>query len=96
MSSDNTVGGLQQVIKQRFTKPIKPPIFCGIKIVQVIFFLLGVQFVVQFLELKVHFRHLFPQLGLPQLLEDVVGKDANECCKCCGDRGVPNCKLTSP
>ena len=25
-----------------------------------------------------------------QLPEDVVGKDANECCKCYRDRGVPN------
>ena len=32
---------------------------------------------------------------LPQLLEDVVGKDTNECYKCYGDRGVPNCKLIS-
>ena len=73
------MGGLWQVIKERFTKLIKPPSFYGIfcKIL-VMFFLLGVQFLVQFLELQ--FRHLLLQLGLPQLLEDVVGKNANKCC----------------
>ena len=43
-------------------------------------------------ELVVQFRHLLPQLGGPQLQEDVVNKDANECY---GDRGVPNSKLIS-
>ena len=39
--------------------------------------------------------NFLPQFGVPQLLEDVVGQDANECGKCYGDRGVPNCKLSS-
>ena len=42
---------------------------------------------------QVQFRHLLPQLGVPRLLEGVVGKDANECYKCYGDRGVPICNL---
>ena len=62
-------------------------------IVWIIFCLLGFQFVVQFLELQ--FRHLFPQLGLPQSLGDVVGEDTNECYKCYDDRCVPNCTLIS-
>ena len=77
-------------------KLIKPPRSYGIFVkILVIFFLLGVQFLVQFLELQVQFRSLPPQLGVPQLLEDVVGKDANECYGSYGDRGVPNCKLTA-
>ena len=88
------MGGLWQVIKQRFTEPIKPPRFCGI-VDWVIFILLGVQFLVQYLELHVHFRHLLPQLGVPQLLEDVVDKDHNKCYDSYGDRGIPNCKLIS-
>ena len=51
--------------------------------------------VVQFLEVEVHFRHILPQLGVPQLLEDVVGEDTNERHKCYGDRGVPHCKFVS-
>ena len=50
---------------------------------------------VQFLEFQVQFRNFLPQLGVPPLLEDVVGKDCNECYKSCGDRGIPNCKLIS-
>ena len=65
------------------------------RIVRIIFCLLGFQFVVQFLELQVQFRHVLLQLGGPQLLEDVVGKDPNECHKCYGDRGVSNCTLIS-
>ena len=61
----------------------------------IIHYLLGVWFFVKFLKLQVQFRHLLPQLGGPQLLEDVVGKDANECNKCYGDRGVADCKLVS-
>ena len=49
-------------------------------------------FGVQFFKHKVQFRHILPQLGVPQLLEDKVGKDSNECCKC---RSVTNCKLIS-
>ena len=44
-----------------------------------------------FFKHQVQFRHL-PQLGVSQLLEDMVGEDANECCKC---RSVTNCKLIS-
>ena len=98
--SDNTVGGWKQVFKQRFTKLIK--VCCiGIfdRIVQIVLCLFGVQFLahfcVQFLELQVEFRHLLPQLGVPQLLEYVVSKDCNESYECYCDRGVPNCKLVS-
>ena len=49
-------------------------------------------FVVKFLELQVQLRHHLQQLGVPQLLEDVVDKDHNKCCKCYRDRGVPNSK----
>ena len=69
------MGGLQQVFKPRFTKLMKVHVH---RIVQIIHCLLGVQL---FLELQVQFRYLLPQLGVPQLLEDVVGKNANECCK---------------
>ena len=47
------------------------------------------------IELQFQFRHLLPQLGVPHLLEDVVGKDTNACQKCYGDRGVPNSILIS-
>ena len=92
-SSETTVGGVQQVFKPGFTKLIKVHRFCRIvyRIVQIIHHLLGVQFV----KLQVQFRHLLPQLGVPHLLEDVVGKDGNKCCKYYDDRGVPNCKLIS-
>ena len=46
-------------------------------------------------KIQVQFRHLLPQLGVPQLLKDVEGKDTNECNKCYGDGGVANCKLIS-
>ena len=60
------VAGLQA----GFTELIKVCRFCGIvnRFVQIIHCLLGVQF----LKLQVQFRHLLPQLGVPQLLEDVV------------------------
>ena len=79
-TSEATVGGLQQVFKPRFTKLIKVHRFCRIiyRIVQIIHCLLVVQLL---LELQVQFRYLLSQLGVPQLLEDLVGKDANECCK---------------
>ena len=53
------------------------------KIAYILFCLLFVQF----LEFQLHaqFRHL-PQLGVPQLVEDVVGEDPNECFKYYGDR----------
>ena len=94
------MGGLWWVIKQWFTKLIKPSRLSGIicKIVYIHFCLLGVQFLVQFCvqflkpQLNVQFRYLLPQLSLPQLLEDVVGKDTNECSKCYGDRSVADCK----
>ena len=50
---------------------------------------------VEFLEFQVQLRHPLPQLGVPQLLEDVVDKDPNKCCKCYRDRGVPNSTLIS-
>ena len=84
------VGGLWQVFKPGFTKLIKVCRFCGINN-RIFYCLLGVQF----LDLEVWFRHLLLQLGVPQLLEDVVGKDCNKCCKCCRNRGVTNCKLIS-
>ena len=49
-------------------------------------------FGVQFFKHQVQFRHLLPQLGVSQLLEDMVGEDASECCEC---RSVTNCKLIS-
>ena len=49
----------------------------------------------RFVEIKFQFSHLLPQLGVHQLLEDVVSKDTDECYKCYGDRGVPNHKLVS-
>ena len=51
--------------------------------------------VVQFLKLEVHFSHLLPQLGVPQLLEDVVGEDANQRHKCYGDRSVSHSNFVS-
>ena len=89
------MGGLWKFLKQWLTKLIKVSRFCAIscKILQIIFCLLcGL---VQFLELQVQFRHLLPQLGVPQLLKYVVDKDPNKCCKLYGDRGVPNCTLIS-
>ena len=70
------MGRLWWVIKQWFTKLIKPHKLYGIicKFVQILFCLLGAQF----FELQVQFRCLLPQLGVPQLLEDVIGKDTNE------------------
>ena len=59
------------------------------RIVQIVLCLLCVQF----LEPKCQFRSLLPQLSLTQLLEDVIGKDCNECYGRYRDRGVPNCKL---
>ena len=55
----------------------------------IIFRFLGFQFDEQ------HLVHLLPELRMPQLLEDVVNEDCNECSKCYDDRGVPNCKLIS-
>ena len=87
------MGRLEQVFKPRFTQLIIIFRLCQIisRIVQIIHCLLGVQF----LELQVQFRHLLPQLGVPQLLKYVVDKDPNKCCKCYGDRGEPNCMLIS-
>ena len=34
-----------------------------------------------------------PQLSVLHLLEDVVGKDANECYECYGNGSVSNCRL---
>ena len=36
--------------------------------------MLGIKFLVQFVELKIQFRYLLPQLGVPKLLENVVSK----------------------
>ena len=89
-SSESFIVGLWEVLKQRFTKSTKLCFCCKI-VCRFIRSLLDISSV----GLHVEFRHLLPQFGGPQLLEDVVGKDANECCKCYGDRGVPNCKLIS-
>ena len=56
--------------------------------------LLGFQFL-ELMSFMFSFWKLLPQFGVPQLLEDVVGKDANECHKCYGNRSVSNCKLIS-
>ena len=82
------MGCSRSSIKPGFTKLIKIDRFCGV-IHVVIHLLLGVQF----FELQVQFRHFLQQLiiSVPQLLKYVVGNDARECCKCYGDRGVPNC-----
>ena len=73
-NSDATVGGLQQVFKPRFTKLIKVHRFCGI-VYWIFCCLLGIQF----LEFQVEFKNLLPQFGLPNLLEDVIGKYPNKC-----------------
>ena len=64
-------------------------IVCGI--VQIISSLLDIWS----LELQVQLAKSFTQLDVPQLLEDMVGKNENECKKCNGNRGVPNCKMIS-
>ena len=76
------------VLKQRFTKSTKVLFCCKI----VCWFIRNFHNVSS-VELQVQFRHLLPQLDVSQLLEDVVGKDANECYKCYGNRSVPNSKL---
>ena len=43
----------------------------------------------------VQFRNILPELSVSQLLEDVRGKNANQCWKCFGNRSVINCKLIS-
>ena len=89
-SSESSIVRLWQTLKQRLTKSTK--ICFRWKIVcRFIRNLYGVWPV----ELQVQFRHLPRQFGVPQLLEDVVGKDPNECYKCNGDRRVPNSKLIS-
>ena len=89
---DNTVGGQWKVFKQRFTKLIKVWYHRIVdRIVQIIYCFV----VVQFLEFKVQFRHLLPQLSVPHLLEDMVGEDPNECHKCYDDRCVPKYKFVT-
>ena len=87
--SESTIVRLWQVLKQWFTESTKI-CFRLQDCLQVVCSLLDILSV----GLEVQFRHL-PQLGGPQFLEGVVAEDANECCKCYGDRGVPNCKLAS-
>ena len=87
-SSESSIVGLWQVLKQRFTKTTKV-LFCCKIVCRYIRNFHNVSSV----ELQVQFRHLLPQLGVSQLLEDVVGKNANEGCNCYGDRSVPNSKL---
>ena len=87
-SSESSIVGLWEILKQRFTKSTKICLCCKIIC----------RFICNFynvwsVELQVQFRHLLPQLDVPQLLDDVVGEDANEGCKCYGDTGVPNSKL---
>ena len=88
-SSESSIVRLWEVLKQRFTESTKIcNSHCGI-VCRFIHNLHGVWSV----ELHVQFRYLLPQCGEPQLLEDVVDKDTDECCKCYGNRDVPNCKL---
>ena len=47
--------------------------------------------VFNFLNPSISLDHFFQ--SLPQLLEDMIGKDCNECYGSYRDRGVPNCKL---
>ena len=83
---------MRQVLKKRFTKLVVAFDFCYIvdRVLKSIHSLIRIELLNQF-----QFRNLLPQLGVSQLLEDVVGEDANECYKCYGDRGAPSCKLIS-
>ena len=72
-----TVGGRKQIFKPRFTKLVKVR-YHGFVVRIILSFFHSVQFP----ELKVQFRHLLPEVGVPQLLKDVVSKDHNECCRC--------------
>ena len=83
-SSDNIMGGWKQVFKPRFTKFID---VCCIGIVHKIVQIVLCLFCVQFLEPKLQFRSLLSQLSLPQLPEDVIGKDCNEGYGSYRDRG---------
>ena len=81
--SDSSIFRLWVIFKQRFTELIEVCISHHGGIIYI-----------WCVKLQVQFRHL-PQLGVPQLLKDVEGKDTNECNKCYGDGGVANCKLIS-
>ena len=64
-SSESSIVGLWQILKQRFTKSTK------IHWKIVCWFIRNL-YNVWSVELQVQFRHLPPQLGVTQLLEDVV------------------------
>ena len=83
VNSDSFIIWLWLVLKQRFSKLIK--------VYWIIHRFIDGLHDIWSIKLKVQIM----QLDLSQLLEDVVGKNANKCYKCYGDRGVPNWKLIS-